>query len=259
MKVLLLAGGLGSRLSEETSLMPKPMVEICGKPILWHIMKIYSHHGFDDFVILLGYKGYYIKEYFTNYFLHNSDVTIDLSSNKMDILYNSSEPWRVTLLDTGLNSMTGGRIKRAQSIVGKEPFLLTYGDGVSDVNIDSLVRYHNTHEGAITMTSVQPDGRFGALDLSEDGFKVNKFLEKPKGNGSWINGGFFVCDPKVFDYIEDGDETVFEQAPLQNLAQDGELFSYQHDGFWMCMDTLKDKNDLNEMCVVNNAPWMLWD
>jgi glucose-1-phosphate cytidylyltransferase len=258
MKVLLLAGGFGTRLSEETDIRPKPMVEIGGKPILWHIMKMYSNHGYNDFVILLGYKGYFIKEYFANYFLHQSDVTIDLQNNEMQIHRNSAEPWRVTLLDTGLNSMTGGRIKRAQSVVGDEPFMLTYGDGVSDIDIGQLVEFHNSHEGAITMSSVQPDGRFGALELSDDGKKVSKFLEKPKGDGSWINGGFFVCDPKVFEYITEGDATVFEQSPLQNLATDNELYTYQHPGFWKCMDTLKDKNDLCDMYDAGNAPWRTW-
>ncbi|MEI8602892.1 glucose-1-phosphate cytidylyltransferase [Shewanella sp. PP-Sp27a-2] len=229
MKVLLLAGGFGTRLSEETDLKPKPMVEIGGKPILWHIMKMYSQHGYNEFVILLGYKGYYIKEYFANYFLHQSDVTIDLSSNEMKIHKNTSEPWTVTLLDTGLHTMTGGRVKRAQEVIGNSPFMLTYGDGVSDVNISELVKFHKKHGKAITMTSVQPDGRFGAIEI--EGNKITKFLEKPKGDGSWINGGFFVCEPSVLKYIKDGDSTVFEQAPLQELANDGELFSYKHDGF----------------------------
>jgi glucose-1-phosphate cytidylyltransferase len=257
MKVLLLAGGFGTRLSEETDVRPKPMVEIGGKPILWHIMKMYSQHGFNEFVVLLGYKGYYIKEYFANYFLHQSDVTIDLSNNEMQIHKNSSEPWKVTLLDTGLHSMTGGRVKRAQDIVGDESFMLTYGDGVSDVDIGELVEFHKSHGKAITMTSVQPDGRFGAIEIQ--GNQITNFLEKPKGDGAWINGGFFVCEPKVFDYILDGDSTVFEQAPLQNLAKDGELFSYKHHGFWKCMDSLKDKQDLNELYDNNQAKWKSWD
>lgn len=256
MKVLLLAGGFGTRLSEETDLKPKPMVEIGGKPILWHIMKMYSQHGYNEFVILLGYKGYYIKEYFANYFLHQSDVTIDLSNNEMKIHKNSSEPWTVTLLDTGLHSMTGGRVKRAQEIVGDETFMLTYGDGVSDVNISELVDFHQTHGKAITMTSVQPDGRFGAIQI--DGDKIINFLEKPKGDGSWINGGFFVCEPSVFDYITEGDATVFEQSPLQQLAKSGELYSYKHNGFWKCMDTLKDKQDLDAMLASNKAKWKSW-
>jgi glucose-1-phosphate cytidylyltransferase len=256
-KVLLLAGGLGTRISEETDLRPKPMVEIGGKPILWHIMKIYSKYGFNDFVILLGYKGYYIKEYFANYFLHQSDVTIDMKTGKMEVLNNSSEPWKVTLLDTGINSMTGGRVKRAQDFIGNEPFMLTYGDGVSDINIKDLVKFHKLHGKAMTMTSAQPDGRFGALNIDENN-QVHEFKEKPKGDGNWINAGFFVCEPKVFDYITEGDSTVFEQAPLMNLAKEGEIFTYKHDGFWKPMDTLKDKNDLNKLWDNNQAPWKVW-
>lgn len=256
MKAVLLAGGFGTRLSEETDLRPKPMVEIGGKPILWHIMKIYSTYGISDFVILLGYKGYYIKEYFANYFLHQSDVTIDMSNGKMEVLNNSSEPWKVTLLDTGINSMTGGRVKRAQKVVGNEPFMLTYGDGVSDINIKELVNFHKFHGKAITMTSAQPDGRFGALEITKDN-QVTNFHEKPKGDGHWINAGFFVCEPKVFDYIEN-DLTTFEQEPLKKLAHDGEMFTYKHDGFWKPMDTLKDKNDLNKLWDINQAPWKTW-
>ncbi len=258
MKVLLLAGGFGTRLSEETDIRPKPMVEIGGKPILWHIMKMYSQYGFNDFVILLGYKGYYIKEYFANYFLHQSNVTIDLKNNNMEIHNNSSEPWKVTLLDTGLHSMTGGRIKRAQEFIGNEAFMLTYGDGVSDINIEELVKFHKSHGKAMTMTSAQPDGRFGALNISEDN-QVLEFIEKPKGDGSWINAGFFVCESKVFDYITEGDLTVFEQAPLKNLAKNGEIFTYKHDDFWMPMDTLRDKLKLNEMWDKNKAPWKTWE
>lgn len=257
MKALILAGGFGTRLSEETTLKPKPMVEIGGKPILWHIMKIYSAYGINDFVILLGYKSYYIKEYFANYFLHQSDVTIDLQKNSMEVLNNSSEPWRVTLIDTGLNSMTGGRVKRAQYIVGDEPFLLTYGDGVGDIDITKLIAFHKSHKGSLTMTSAQPDGRFGALDISKDD-QVIEFQEKPKGDGSWINAGFFVCEPAVFDYITDGDSTVFEQAPLKNLAKDGEIFTYKHEGFWMPMDTLRDKHKLGEMWENGVAKWKVW-
>ena len=258
MKVLLLAGGFGTRLSEETDIRPKPMVEIGGKPILWHIMKIYSKYGFNDFVILLGYKGYYIKEYFANYFLHQSDVTIDMSNGKMEVLNNSSEPWKVTLLDTGLDSMTGGRIKRAQHFVGNEPFMLTYGDGVSNIDINELVKFHKSHGKAVTMTSAQPDGRFGALNIDEND-KILEFKEKPKGDGSWINAGFFVCEPKVFDYILEGDGTVFEQEPLMNLAKDGEIFTYKHNGFWLPMDTLRDKIKLNELWESKKAPWKVWD
>ena len=258
MKVLLLAGGLGTRLSEETNLKPKPMVEIGGKPILWHIMKIYSQHGFNDFVVLLGHKGYYIKEYFANYFLHQSDVTIDIKNNKVEVLNNSSEPWKITLIDTGTNTMTGGRIKRVQDFVGNEPFMLTYGDGVSDIDIGKLVKFHKSHGKLMTMTSAQPDGRFGALDITSDN-KVQEFQEKPKGDGSWINAGFFVCEAKVFDYITQGDSTVFEQQPLKNLAKNGEIYTYKHDGFWMPMDTLRDKNVLSEKWNNDDAPWKIWD
>lgn len=257
MKVVLLAGGFGTRLSEETGIRPKPMVEIGGKPILWHIMKTYSTYGFNDFVILLGYKGYYIKEYFANYFLHQSDVTIDMKNGKMEVLNNSSEPWKVTLLDTGLNSMTGGRIKRAEKIIGREPFMLTYGDGVANINIEELVSFHKSHGKAMTMTSAQPEGRFGALNI-QDNNKVSNFLEKPKGDGGWINAGYFVCEPEVFDYIKNGDETVFEQDPLQELASDGEIFTYKLDSFWKPMDSLKDKNDLNNLWNNNKAPWKIW-
>ncbi len=258
LKVVLLAGGLGTRISEESNLKPKPMIEIGGKPILWHIMKQYSHYGYNDFVILLGYKSYVIKEYFANYFLHQSDVTIDLKNNNMEIHNNSSEPWKVTLVDTGLNTMTGGRIKRAQKYIGDEPFMLTYGDGVSDIDIKKLVEFHKAHDNALTMTSVQPEGRFGALDIETDG-QVSSFIEKPKGDGHWINAGFFVCEPKVFDYITQGDETVFEQNPLVNLAQDNEINAYKHTGFWKPMDTLRDKIALNEMYDANKAPWTVWE
>ncbi len=257
MKVLLLAGGFGTRLSEETEVKPKPMIEIGGKPILWHIMKTYSQYGFNDFVVLLGYKGYYIKEYFANYFLHQSDVTIDMSSGQMEIHNNSSEPWKVTLLDTGLNTMTGGRIKKAQEFIGDEPFMLTYGDGVADININKLVKFHKSHGKAMTMTSAQPDGRFGALNIDNNN-KVNEFKEKPKGDGSWINAGYFVCEPKVFDYITEGDATVFEQEPLRSLAEEGEIFTYKHHDFWMPMDTLRDKMNLNEMWDKGTAAWKVW-
>jgi len=257
MKVVLLAGGFGTRLSEETGIRPKPMVEVGGKPILWHIMKMYSTYGFNDFVILLGYKGYYIKEYFANYFLHQSDISINLQDNSMEVLNSSSEPWKVTLLDTGINSMTGGRIKRAQSFIGDEPFMLTYGDGVSDINISDLVAFHQGHGKAMTMSSAQPEGRFGALDISEVN-QVEAFKEKPKGDGNWINAGFFVCEPKVFDYITDGDATVFEQEPLQKLAKEGEIFTFKHQGFWKPRDSLKDKNDLNQLWNEGKAPWKVW-
>lgn len=256
MKALLLAGGFGTRISEETSLKPKPMVEIGGKPILWHIMKMYAHFGINDFIILLGYKGYYIKEYFSNYFLHQSDVTIDLKDNSIEVHNNSAEPWKVTLLDTGANTMTGGRIKRAAPYLNNEPFLVTYGDGVSDVDIQATLAFHRAHGKAITMTSVQPAGRFGALDI-EDNNAVKSFKEKPQGDGSWINGGFFVCEPSVLDYIA-GDNTVFEKEPLENLANKGELFTYKHEGFWQCMDTVRDRNYLNELWESGDIPWKKW-
>jgi glucose-1-phosphate cytidylyltransferase len=258
MKVVLLAGGFGTRLSEETDIRPKPMVEIGGKPILWHIMKIYSHYGFNDFVVLLGYKGYYIKEYFANYFLHQSDITIDLQNNRMEVLNSSSEAWRVTLLDTGLHTMTGGRIKKAQKVIGNESFMLTYGDGVANIDIKRLIEFHKLHKKSVTMTSTQPEGRFGALNIDEKS-QVRVFKEKPKGDGAWINGGFFVCEPKVFDYIPNDDSIMFEQEPLQNLALDGELMAFKHNGFWKPMDSLKDKNDLNDLWNRNLAPWKVWD
>lgn len=257
MKVLILAGGFGSRLSEETDIRPKPMAEIGGKPILWHIMKHYSFYGFNEFVILLGYKGYYIKEYFANYFLHQSDVTIDLSNNHMQVHNNTSEPWKVTLLDTGLNTMTGGRVKRAKNFINNETFMLTYGDGVSNVDLNELLNFHKKHGRTITMTSVQPEGRFGALETDPNN-RVLSFMEKPKGDGSWINGGFFVCEPNVIDYIA-GDETIFEREPLENLAKEGELYTYRHHGFWKCMDTLRDKTQLNEMWNSQQAKWKIWE
>jgi glucose-1-phosphate cytidylyltransferase len=257
MKVLLLAGGMGTRLSEETDIRPKPMVEIGGKPILWHIMNLYSKHDLNDFVVLLGFKGYYIKEYFSNYFLHRSDVTIDLANNNLTVLNNSCEPWKITLIDTGELTMTGGRIKRAQSYVGDNRFMLTYGDGVCDIDMTAQLAFHQSHGRAVTMTAVQPDGRFGTFESDKSG-QVTRFLEKPRGDGSWINGGFFICEPKIFDYLNEGDSTVLEQAPLQNLARDNELMTYKHSGFWKCMDTLKDKNDLNEMWKSGHAPWKTW-
>lgn len=257
MKVVILAGGFGTRLSEETDTRPKPMVEIGGKPILWHIMKTYSSFGFNEFIILLGYKGYYIKEYFANYFLHQSDITIDIGTGGMEIHNSSSEPWKITLLDTGLNTMTGGRIKMAKTHVGKEDFLLTYGDGVANIDIDDSLKFHRQHGKLLTMTSAQPDGRFGALDIDKYS-KVVEFKEKPRGDGSWINAGYFICKPGVFNYIDDGEGVVFEQEPLTNLASDGELYTYKHDGFWMPMDTLRDKTKLDGMCADNSAPWMVW-
>lgn len=257
MKVLILAGGLGTRLSEETDIRPKPMVEIGGKPILWHIMKIYSKYGFNDFVILLGYKGYFIKEYFMNYFLHQSDITLEIQTGKMEILNNSSEPWKVTLLDTGINAMTGARIKKAQKFVGDKPFMLTYGDGVSDINIEELVKFHKSHGKTMTMSSAQPDSRFGALNIEDDN-KVTSFQEKPKGEGGWINAGFFICEAKVFDYLTEDDSLIFEQEPVQSLAKDGELFTFKHNGFWKPMDTLRDKQLLQNMWESNKAPWKVW-
>ena len=258
MKVLILAGGYGTRFSEETDVKPKPMIQIGGQPILWHIMKMYSHYGFNDFVILLGYKSYVIKEYFANYFLHQSDITIDISNNEVKILNNNSEPWRITLLDTGLDTMTGGRILRAKHAIGNEPFMLTYGDGVSDVNIGELVAFHKKHGKAITMTSVQPEGRFGSMSIDSENHGVSTFMEKPKGDGNWINGGFFVCEPKVLDYIKEGDRTVWERSPLENLAKDGELFAYKHSGFWQPMDTLREKIVLNELWEKGQAKWKKW-
>lgn len=256
MKVVILAGGLGTRLSEETVLRPKPMVEIGGMPILWHIMKIYSSYGYNDFVICLGYKGYVVKEYFANYFMHKSDVTIDLKNNSVKVHESEAEPWTITLVDTGVNSMTGGRIKRIQKHVGGESFLLTYGDGVSDVNIKELVTTHQKSGKLCTVTSVQPSGRFGALNLGAEN-QVHSFLEKPKGDGAWINGGFFVCQPEVFDYIA-GDDTVFEKEPMERLAADGKMGAHLHEGFWKPMDTLRDKIELEESWESNNAAWKNW-
>lgn len=258
MKVLILAGGYGSRLSEETDTRPKPMIEIGGKPIIWHIMKTYSHYGFNDFIILCGYKGYIIKEYFANYFVHNSDLTIDLSANKIEVHKNSSEPWKVTLIDTGIDTNTGGRVIRAKPFIEKDtPFMLTYGDGVTDVDIKQLVDFHQAHGKAITITSSQPEGRFGALDICEGG-RVSSFVEKPKGDGGWINAGYFVCKYKVFDYITDGDQTIFEKKPLEKLASDGELYTYMHKGFWRPMDTLRDKKTLEELWNSGKAKWKVW-
>ena len=256
MKVVILAGGFGSRLSEETDIKPKPMVEIGGKPILWHIMKTYSSYGFDEFVILLGYKGYVIKEFFSNYFLHQSDVTIDLANNSMKIHQNESEPWKVTLLATGLTTLTGGRIKRAKDHIGDDDFLLTYGDGLSDVNIAKIVEFHKSHGKKITMTAVQPAGRYGALNIKDDN-SILSFKEKPIGDGAWINGGFFVCKADVLNYIS-GDSTTFEQEPLTDLATEGELMSFKHDGFWECMDTLRDKTNLCELWDQGKASWKNW-
>lgn len=258
MKAVILAGGYGTRLAEETDIRPKPMVEIGGRPILWHIMKIYSQYGVSEFIILLGYKGYYIKEYFANYFLHQSDVTIDIKNNSLEVLNNASESWKVTLLDTGIEAMTGSRLKMAQKYLKDEPFFFTYGDGVSDINIDELRKFHSKHGKAVTMTAALPEGRFGTIKIDENNNRVTKFTEKPKGDGFWINGGFFICEPKVFDYIKSGDQTIFENEPLQNLAKDHELYTYKHTGFWKCMDTLRDKQQLNAIWESNKAPWKVW-
>ena len=255
MKVLILAGGYGTRLSEETDTKPKPMVEIGGKPIIWHIMKIYSSYGFNEFVILLGYKGYYIKEYFMNYFLHQNDVTIDMSNNSIEYHNQKAENWKITLLDTGLDTMTGGRILRAKEFINNERFMLTYGDGVSDVDMNKLFSFHKKHNKKITMTAIQPDGRFGALDL--DGESVKKFIEKPAGDGNWINGGFFICEPEVLDYIS-SDQSTFEKEALEQLAEEDELVAYKHTKFWKCMDTLRDKHSLNDMWDSNRANWKVW-
>jgi glucose-1-phosphate cytidylyltransferase len=258
MKVAILAGGFGTRLSEETANIPKPMVLIGEKPILWHIMKFYSHYGFNDFVILGGYKCYVIKEYFANYFLHQSDVTFNLAENSMEIINNETEPWKVTVLDTGLNTMTGGRIKKAEKYLNDAPFMLTYGDGLSDINIDKLLAFHQEHGKSLTMTAVQPEGRFGAMEIEPDTACVNKFMEKPKGDGAWINGGFFVCEPQIFKYIDNGDQTIWERSPLEAMAKDGELFAYKHFGYWKPMDMLRDKMQLEELWDKNEAPWKIW-
>jgi len=257
MKVVILAGGFGTRLSEETTNLPKPMVNIGDKPILWHIMKIYSSYGFNEFIVLGGYKCYIIKEYFFNYFMHQSDVVFNIKANTMEVLSNETEPWKVTILDTGINTLTGGRIKRAEKYLMNEPFMLTYGDGVANIDIEKLLLFHKKHGKSITMTAVQPEGRFGAMELGE-GDSVNSFMEKPKGDGSWINGGFFVCEPMIFNYLTEGDQTVWERKPLEDMAKDGELFAYKHYGFWKPMDMLRDKIQLEELWIKENAPWKIW-
>jgi glucose-1-phosphate cytidylyltransferase len=252
MKAVILAGGIGTRIGEETAVRPKPMVEIGGKPIIWHILKIYSAYGINEFVICLGYKGYMIKEYFANYFLHMSDVTFDMIQNTTEVHQNSAEPWRVTLVDTGEKTMTGGRLKRVKDYLGKEDFCFTYGDGVSDINIHKLIEFHRAQKTLATLTAVQPPGRFGSLDFSHH--KVVSFEEKPMGDGGWINGGFFVLSPGVFDYIS-GDETTWEREPMEKLAREGQLSGYLHKGFWYAMDTLRDKNHLEELWQSGKAPW----
>lgn len=257
MKAVILAGGLGTRLSEETAYRPKPMVDIGGKPMLWHIMKIYSRHGINDFIICCGYMGYVIKEYFANYFLHTSDVTFDLQNNSMQVLNRRTEPWRVTLVDTGEHSMTGGRLLRVgEHIKDEEAFCFTYGDGVSDVDIAATIAYHRSHGKLATLTAAAPPGRFGALGIQ--GGRITQFNEKPMGDGAFINGGFFVLSPGVLDYLQD-DSSVWEQRPLTQLAADGQLMAYEHNGFWQCMDTLRDKNKLEELWAAGEAPWKTWE
>lgn len=255
MKAVILAGGLGTRMTEETHLKPKPMIEIGGRPILWHIMKIYSAHGVNDFIICLGYKGYLIKEYFANYSLHMSDVTFDFKNNKMVVHEQKTEPWRVTLVDTGEYTMTGGRLKRVSRYLDNEDFCFTYGDGVGDINITELIEFHNKQETLATCTATQPPGRFGTLDMNQN--KIVSFDEKPLGDGAWINGGYFVMSPEVIDYI-DGDDTTWEKEPIEKLAKEGKLSAFKHMGFWKPMDTLRDKNQLDEMWNSGKAPWKIW-
>lgn len=257
MKVVILAGGFGSRLSEETDLKPKPMVEIGGKPILWHIMKIYSHYGFNDFVICLGYKGYYIKEYFAHYYLHQCDVTFDFRNNNERIIHkHTAEPWKVTLVDTGHNTLTGGRVKRISEYIGDETFMMTYGDGVGNVDLQELLSFHKSHKKYSTVTSVQPSGRFGAININDNN-EVTSFQEKPKGDGAWINGGFFVLEPEIFDYIE-GDSSIWERDPMENLAKDNQMAAFKHQKFWKPMDTLRDKIELERLWNTGEAPWKIW-
>lgn len=256
MKVVILAGGFGTRISEESQFKPKPMIEIGETPILWHIMKTYSYYGFNEFVICLGYKAYLIKEYFADYFLHTSDVTFNLAENKMTVHNNFAEPWTVTLIDTGLNTMTGGRVKRVKEYLDDEPFFLTYGDGVSDVNISKLLEFHNQTGKIATMTAIKPEGRFGVLDIEDN--CIHAFREKSKNDSGWINGGFMVLQPEIFDYIKGGDETVFEREPLETVAGMGQLAAYKHDGFWQCMDTQRDKQYLEKLWADGTAPWKVW-
>lgn len=257
MKAVILAGGLGTRLSEETAVKPKPMVEIGGMPILWHIMKSYSHHGVNDFIICCGYKGHVIKEFFSSYVMRTSNVTYDMANNSMTIHNQVTEPWKVTLVDTGDASLTGGRLKRVKEFIGDETFCFTYGDGVSDLDISALIAFHKQQGRKATLTAVQPAGRFGAIVLGENETKISSFHEKPTGDGAWINGGYFVLEPEVIDYIAD-DRTTWEQEPLQKLASDGELNAFKHDGFWQPMDTLRDKNYLEDLLAEGQAPWVSW-
>lgn len=257
MKAVILAGGFGTRLSEETGVKPKPMVEIGDMPILWHIMKIYSAHGVNDFIICLGYKGYMIKEYFATYVLHRSDVTFDFRTDSMETHQNGTEPWRITLVDTGPKSMTGGRIKRVKKHIGNETFCMTYGDGVSDINIAELIEFHKSKDSLATLTAVKPPGRFGAFKLDKTQDKILSFKEKPQGDGAWINGGFFVLEPTVLDYIQ-GDATVWEREPMERIAQEGKLSAYKHQGFWQPMDTLRDKNYLEDLWESKSPPWKIW-
>jgi glucose-1-phosphate cytidylyltransferase len=257
MKAVILAGGLGTRLSEETETKPKPMIEIGAKPLLWHVMKIYSSHGVDEFVVCLGYRGYVIKEYFANYYLHMGDVTFDMKDNRMEVHQSGAEPWKVTLVDTGAETMTGGRLKRVLPYVGDEEFCFTYGDGVADIDLAALLEFHREHGRLATVTAVQPSGRFGALDIGEDEL-IRRYEEKPKGDGGWINGGFFVLSPEVARYI-DGDATVWEQQPLQRLAQEEQLAAYRHSGFWYAVDTVRDKRHLQELWDSGAPPWKLWE
>jgi glucose-1-phosphate cytidylyltransferase len=257
MKVVILAGGYGTRISEESSIRPKPMVELGGRPILWHVMKLYAAHGFDEFVICCGHKGHVIKEYFFNYRLHVSDLTFDLRTDQMQIHQNGAEPWRVTLVDTGETTMTGGRIKRVREYLGNETFCCTYGDGVAPVDIRALIEFHRQQRVLATLTAVQPAGRFGVFALSEPEVKISRFSEKPKGDGAWANGGFFVLEPGVMDYI-DGDATTFEREPLERLARDGQLAAFRHTGFWQPMDSLRDKNLLEQLWQSGSPPWKVW-
>ena len=256
MKVVILAGGFGTRIGEESVLRPKPMIEIGEKPLIWHIMKIYGYYGYNDFIILCGYKSYYIKEYFFNYFLHQSDITVYTAKNEIEIHDTKSEEWKITLLDTGIRTNTGSRIAKAKKYIGESTFMLTYGDGVCDINLDHLLSFHKCHKGAVTVTSVRPEGRFGSLEINEDS-KVLSFAEKTESNKQWINGGYFICDSRIFDYISEDEDCIWEKKPLENLAKDGLIYAYKHDGFWKCMDTFRDKIHLQKKWE-GNPPWKIW-